>query len=66
MHNVGRIGMLPVGWSGTNRERRTIKTASACRSTRDHLIRSHTDEFNISTRTVTCDACRIRKPDVTR
>ena len=32
----------------------------------DHLVRSHTDQFNISTRTVTCDACRIRKPDVTR
>ncbi len=34
--------------------------------TPDHLVRSHIDEFNILTRTVTCDACRIRKPDVTR
>jgi hypothetical protein len=32
----------------------------------DHLVRSHTDKFKISTRTVTCDACHIRKPDVTR
>ena len=34
--------------------------------TPDRLVRSHTDAINISTRTVTCDACRIRKPDVTR
>jgi hypothetical protein len=34
--------------------------------TPDHLVRSHGDEFNYSTKTVTCDACRIRKHDVTR
>ncbi len=32
----------------------------------DRLVRSHIDQFNISTITVTCDACRIRKFDVTR
>jgi integrase len=34
--------------------------------TPDHLVRSHNDQFKISNRTVTCDAYRIRKPDVTR
>ena len=29
--------------------------------TPDHLVRSHTDQFNISTGTVTCYACRVRK-----
>ena len=32
----------------------------------DHLVRSHTDEFNISTETVTCDACRICRTDANR
>ncbi|MFB3111512.1 MAG: hypothetical protein ACE10G_05715, partial [Gemmatimonadales bacterium] len=30
------------------------------------VVRSHSDQINISTRTVTRDACRIRKPDATR
>ncbi len=39
-----------------------------CRNNPCHVVvvRSHIDRFNNSTRTVTCDACRIRKPDVTR
>jgi len=34
--------------------------------TPDHLVRSHTNEFSISTKIVTCVACCNRKPDVTR
>jgi hypothetical protein len=30
----------------------------------DPLVRSHIEQFNVSARTVTCDACRIRKPVV--
>jgi len=32
----------------------------------DQLVRSHSDQFNLSTRIVTCDACRTPKPDATR
>jgi len=50
------------------RDRKSINTdpvSPGGTRTPDHLIRSHTDGFNISTRTVTCDACRVRKTDVT-
>jgi len=51
------------------RDRKSINTdpvSPGGTRTPNHLIRSHTDKFNISIETVTCDACRIRKPDVTR